>query len=199
MSRDPSSRRGRHAAPGCCSDCAVADPVPVLPPHPVRRWQGVVIAFVLWWFSVIAAGIIGAVTQKCEAQQIRVDTSTAQYKANRALVDSIASVTLVKWLKAVPLPGWRLILRADTLAEAVAQTRLNEPYRNALIVLDLRGLEATDYDEAILHELNHIRFSQYSAFVQLLLGGHESSPLLWELQRKEESYVTDVTRAMLWR
>jgi hypothetical protein len=156
---------------------------------------------VLWWFLVIFLGstIAGVVagTKVCEAQQIVVDTTTEQYRGRRAFVDSVGGIVL-KWSGRVPLSGWRIVLRADTLTAATAQTRLSEAYRTALIVVDLRSLDAENADEAILHELFHLKIAAYTSLVQTLVYANEGF-IVRVFQRAEEALVTDLTRAMLWR
>lgn len=150
------------------------------------------------------AGTLGcALTDywNADAQQIVVDTSTAQYKQHPKRVDSLAVGPLATYAAKLKLGGWRILLKADSLETATALTYVSEPYRNAMIVVDLRRLSPFHHDEVILHELWHVRLSPYTAFVGILLGGHDGpgSILLDEAQRKEEGLVTDLTRAMLWR
>jgi hypothetical protein len=146
----------------------------------------------------ILAGIVGGVVQQCEAQQVEIDTTTEQYHVRRTFVDSLARYPLSRWAKTLKLTGWRIVLQADTLAEATAQTHLREAYRTALIIVDLRRLEWPLIDEVILHELWHIRLSGYTTTVRMVTGAQDG-PIAWMLSQQEEALVTDLTRGMLWR
>ena len=94
------------------------------------------------------------------------------------------------------LKDWRVTIQADSLpGMTVAQTHTLEPYRWAIIIVDLRGIDSTNVDEIMLHELWHVRLSSYTTTARITAD----TLARWHLQQREEALVTDLTRAMLWR
>src|SRR3990167_3684833 len=173
--------------------------------HNLRRVFSIVL--VLW----VLGAILGAVCWRDgEAQQIVLDTSTAQYKANAKYIDSLIAGPFLHWVKVLRLPFWRIVIRADSLpyndnphhqvaqSFVTAATYVNEPYRNALIIVSVERLHDTDPNEVFLHELWHIVFAPYTQFVGAYFDGTSAGPLSGELRLKEERLVTERTRAMLW-
>ena len=158
----------------------------------LRRVLGLIL--LLWVVSTVAGAVCWASTQRIE-----IDTSTAQYRAHPAFVDSLARGPVLNFARVLRLTGWRIVLRADSLGQdTVAVTRSSDAYRNALIVIDVRNLDADNREEIVLHELWHVKLSSYAGIIRELVGAHEGF-LSWEVARKEEALVTDLTRMMLWR
>ena len=185
---------------GCNCDCGG---VPVFPVAP-RATRVALLWKALLWFTIflvgsIVGGTFGAVIQPCEAQQIQIDTSTAQYKANQKYVDSLVQGPFLTWVRHFRLSNWRLVVRADSLGMETALTYLNEPYKNAIIVFDVRRMKENNPVEVFVHELWHIKLAQYTLFVSNFFEGHDAGVLLGHLQQKEERLVTDLTRTLLWR
>lgn len=135
--------------------------------------------------------------ETAQAQQILIDTTATQYAEYAKDVDALAEGPLTYWIKVVNLPGWKVMLRADTLTDASAQTYSREEYRSALIVVDMRQLPHVDVAELLLHELLHIKLSPYTTSARMAAGPH--GPVLQDLMRREEALVTDLTRSYLWR
>ena len=154
------------------------------------------IVLVLW----VLGAILGAVCWRDgEAQQIVLDTSTAQYKANQKYVDSLVAGPFITWVKRFRLSNWRLTLRADSLGGHTAVTYVTEPYKNALIVIDVPRLQMADPNEVVVHELWHVKLSLYTEFANNFVDGHEGGPMSAHLRLNEERLVTDLTRTLLWR
>lgn len=159
-----------------------------------RLLRVIAIVLAIWFASTLAGAVCWA-----SAQRIEIDTSTAQYQAHSARVDSLARGPLITYAKYLRLVGWRIALRVDTLgADTVAITRVNEPYRNSMIVMDMRKLREDNTDEIVLHELWHIKLAPYTRLINELVGAHEGF-ISWEVAKKEEALVTDLTRMLLWR
>ena len=162
------------------------------------RFARRVLAILLITFAV---GTLAGTMCWMSAQQtqILVDTTTTQYRKQGKRVDSLAAGLLTKWVAYLGLPYWRIVLRADTLPEGmVAQTQISEHYRNALVVKDLRALDDLNTEEALLHEVWHIKLAPYTSLVRQLVGVHEGF-LSQDVAQREERLVTDLTRGMLWR
>lgn len=158
------------------------------------RWRRVLgLILLLWVVSTIAGAVCWA------RQRIEIDTTAASYRRDSARVDSLARGPLLSYAKYLRLNGWRIVFRADTLGgDTVAVTRASEPYRNSMIVLDIRKIDASTTDEVLLHELWHIKLSPYTRLIKELVGAHDGF-ISWEVAKKEEALVTDLTRMMLWR
>src|SRR3990167_22208 len=137
---------------GCdCGDCGGYPVVPlaVRPSRLALLWK------VLIWFAVfLVASLVGGTfgslfVPPCEAQDLRIDTSTAQYKENKKYIDSLVQGPFLQWAKRFPVPFWRITVRGDSLgrgdsqnhvtqSRVVAETYVNEPYRNAMVIIDVR-------------------------------------------------------------
>lgn len=174
-------------------------PLAVRPSRLALLWK------VLIWFAVfLVASLVGGTfgslfVPPCEAQQVHIDTSTAQYKADQQYVDSIVQGPFLRWVKWFRLPHWKIIIQADSLNLETAESYINETYRNALIKIDVRRLKVTDVDEVFVHELFHLKLSPYTMFVGNFFDGHDGGAMSAHLRLKEERLVTDLTRTLLWR
>ena len=119
----------------------------------------------------------------------------AQHHMGPSRLTMIQKAT-VKWGARLGLKDWRVTIQADSLpGMTVAQTHTLEPYRWAIIIVDLRGIDSTNVDEIMLHELWHVRLSSYTTTARV----SSDSLARWHLQQREEALVTDLTRATLWR
>ena len=161
------------------------------------RLQRVVMIVLALWVLGALVGVVcwGA----ADAQQIVLDTSTAQYKANTRYVDSLVTGPFVMWARRFRLTNWRITVRADSLAITTAETYVNEPYKNAVVVFDVRRMATTDANEIFVHELWHVKLSPYTEFAGNFFDGHDGGPLSAHLRLNEERLVTDLTRTLLWR
>lgn len=145
--------------------------------------RGLLLLAVLW------------VPQSVQSQQVRIDTTTAMYQeAGLPLIVPIAG-RLQRWAKALDLDRWQITLRLDSLPEhVVGQTQAAEAYRIVIIVLDLRGAEPERLDEILVHELWHIKLAPYTTYAKTMAHVNDDNLLLWVLQQREESLVTELTR-----
>lgn len=148
------------------------------------------LVFALWALGTLAGLVCW---RNASAQQVHIDTTSAQYHQRTAFVDSLVRGPVVRWVERLRFPDWRITIRADTLeAGVVARTYAREEYRQALIVFDLDQLDQVDFDEVLVHELLHIKLSGYTTLARALAQSHAIAN---ELQRREEALVTDLMRS----
>lgn len=197
MSRYGGRRHEAPCQPCCDGDCGG---VPVFPVAP-RQTRLALLWKVLLWFVIflvgsVIGGTFGAIVQKCEAQSVQIDTSTAQYRQFRPQVDSLVTGPFMRWVRWFALPHWKITIQADSLSVETAETYINETYRNALIRMDMRRMRNADVDEVFVHELFHIKLSPYTTFVTNYIDGHGESIVSAHLRLNEERLVTDLTRTL---
>ena len=125
-------------------------------------------------------------------QTVSLDTAGAQYRAQPRLIDSLAQRTLV-WARRLRLFDWRITVRADSLADAVAQTYVHPDYKMALVIFDTKNADAWDEARVIVHELLHIKISPYTTTARLL-GAH--AYMTRDLARREEELVTSLVHVL---
>lgn len=186
--------------------------VPVAARATTRAWV-TALQIVVALLVAFALGTLGCAffdSWSAHAQQIQIDTSTAQYKENKKYIDSLVQGPFVQWAKRFPVPFWRITIRVDSLgsgdspnhvtqSHVVAETYVNEPYHNAMVIMDVRRLKALNPIEVFVHEMWHIALSPYTWFVNMFFDGHDAGPLSGLLRLNEERLVTDLTRTLLWR
>lgn len=150
------------------------------------------------WLVVWMLALSAPDSSHAQQTRITVDTTTEQYRAESARVDSLAVGAFAQWLARWQFPNWTVQMRVDTLTDGfVGETVANEMYRNATVTLDTRKLAQSDTDEVMCHETLHIKLTPYTELARSLSGEHEI--VLRELSHREEALVSDICRGILWR